>query len=75
MEVFIRRSCQFLTPKIDKINFNKKDFYHQEAVDNLKALHDNLLEMLKSSFNPRKIRMRLRELEFDKKEAEKVFPL
>ncbi len=57
------------------INFNEKDFYHAVAVDNLKALHDNVVEVLKASFTPREIRMRLRELEFDEKEAEKVFPL
>ena len=55
--------------------FNEKDFYHQAARDNLKALHDNVLEVLKASFTPREIRMRLRELEFDEKEAEKVFLL
>jgi len=57
------------------INFNEKDFYHQTAMDNLKALHDNMVEVLKVSFTPREIRMRLRELEFDEIEAEKVFPL
>ena len=57
------------------INFNEKDFYRQASVDNLKALHDNVLEMLKTSFTLREIRMRLRELEFEEKEAEKVFPL
>ncbi len=60
---------------IISISFNEKDFYHQAAMDNLKALHDNVLEMLKSSFTPREIRIRLRELEFDEKEAKKVFPL
>ncbi|MFX1387097.1 MAG: hypothetical protein ACFE9M_07785 [Promethearchaeota archaeon] len=61
--------------EIVNINFNEKDFYHQAAVDNLKALHDNIVEVLKASFTPREIRMRLRELEFDEKEAEIVFPL
>ncbi|UCC19370.1 MAG: hypothetical protein JSV62_14895 [Promethearchaeota archaeon] len=61
--------------EIININFNEKDFYHQAAVDNLKALHDNVVEVLKASFTPREIRMRLREVEFDEKEAEKVFPL
>ena len=60
---------------IININFNEKDFYHQTAMDNLRALHDNVLEVLKASFTPREVRMRLRELEFDEKEAEKVFPL
>jgi hypothetical protein len=70
----VREALSGLT-EIIKINFNEKDFYHQAAVDNLKALHDNVLEVLKASFTPREIRMRLRELEFDEKEAEKVFPL
>ena len=61
--------------EIININFNEKDFYHQAAFDNLKALHDSTVEVLKTSFNPREIRMRLRELEFDEKEAEFVFPL
>jgi hypothetical protein len=61
--------------EIVNINFNEKDFYHQAAVDNLEALHDNILEILKSSFTPREIRIKLRELEFDEKEAEQVFPL
>ncbi len=39
------------------------------------ALHDNVLEVLKASFTPREIRMRLREVEYDEKEAEIVFPL
>jgi hypothetical protein len=70
----IREALGGLT-EIVNINFNEKDFYHQAAVDNLKALHDNVLEVLKASFTPREIRMRLRELEFDEKEAEQVFPL
>lgn len=57
------------------INFNEKNFYHQAAMDNLTALHDNIVEVLKASFTPREIRIRLRELEFDEKEAEIVFPL
>ena len=60
---------------IININFNEKDFYHAAAVDNLKALHDNVLEILTASFTPREIRMRLREVEYDEKEAEIVFPL
>ena len=61
--------------EIININFNDKDFYHAAAVDNLKALHDNVLDILNASFTPREIRMRLREVEYDEKEAEKVFPL
>lgn len=70
----IRESLAGLTDIVN-LNFREKDFYYQAAVDNLKALHDNIVEVLKASFTPREIRMRLRELEFDEKEAEKVFPL
>ena len=70
----VREALTGLT-EIVKINFSDKSFYHQAAIDNLKALHDNVLEILKTSYSPREIRMRLRELEFDEKEAEKVFPL
>ena len=61
--------------EIITINLNEKDFYHAAAVDNLKALHDNVLEILNASFTPREIRIRLREVEYDEKEAEQVFPL
>jgi len=57
------------------INFAERDFYRQAAEDNLKALHDNIVEILKSSFTPREVRIKLRELEFDEREAEHVFPL
>ncbi|MFW9969589.1 MAG: hypothetical protein ACFFDF_05260 [Candidatus Odinarchaeota archaeon] len=60
---------------IINLNFREKDFYHQAGVDNLKVLNDNIVEILKTSFTHREIRIRLRELEFDEKEAEKVFPL
>ena len=61
--------------EIITINFNEKDFYHAAAVDNLKALHANVLEILNASFTPREIRIHLREVEYDEKEAEIVFPL
>jgi hypothetical protein len=70
----IRESLAGLNDIVN-LNFREKDFYYQAAVDNLKAIHDNLVEVLKASFTPREIRIRLRELEFDEKEAEKVFPL
>ena len=61
--------------EIININFTEKDFYSAAAVDNLKVLHDNIVEVVKTCFTPREIRMRLRELEFNEKEAEIVFPL
>ncbi len=59
--------------EIININFIEKDFYAQAAMDNLKALHDSVLEVLKKSFTPREIRMRLRALTFDDLETEKNY--
>lgn len=61
--------------EIVNINLNESNFYHVAAMDNLKALNENILEILKSSTYPREIRMKLRDLEFDEMEAEKNFPL
>ncbi|MHA2400909.1 MAG: hypothetical protein ACXADU_18735 [Promethearchaeota archaeon] len=44
------------------------------AMDNLENLHKNILEVLRSAFSPREVRIQLRELEADQKEAEEVFP-
>ena len=61
--------------EIIKINFTEKDFYSVAAIDNLKAINENMIKILKNSHNEREIRIRLREIEFDEKEAEKNFPL
>jgi len=61
--------------EIININFNDKDFYGIAAIDNLKALNENIIKILKKSHDPREIRMRLREIEYDEKDAEKHFPL
>ena len=61
--------------EIIKIKFNERDFYGQAAIDNLKAINENVVELLKDAHNAREIRIRLREIEFDEKEAEKLFPL
>ncbi len=61
--------------EIIKINLQEKNLFYQVAMDNLKALNENVVELLNKSFTPREVRIRLRELEFDEKEAEKIFPL
>ena len=68
------RECISGLYEIININFNENDFYHGAAIDNLKALNENIVEMLKSSNYPREARMKLREIEFDEIEAEKSFP-
>ena len=57
------------------ISFNESNIFHQVAMDNLINLNNNILEMLRESYTPREIGMRLREIEFDEKQAEEVFPL
>jgi len=61
--------------EIVNINLSESNFYHVAAMDNLKALNENIIEILKISTYPREVRMKLRELEFDEMEAEKSFPL
>jgi hypothetical protein len=69
------RECLTGLYDIMNINFSEKDIFHQIALDNLINLNNNILEILRGTFTPREIRMRLREIEFDEKQAEEVFPL
>ena len=69
------RECLTGLYEIININFNEKDFYHQASMDNLINLNNNILELLRNSHTPREIRIKLREIEFDEKQAEEVFPL
>ena len=69
----IRNSLSGLADIIN-INFTENNFYHQAGMDNLKALHDNLIELMKCTHAPREIRMKLRELEYDEIESDKPFP-
>ena len=61
--------------EIININLSNKDFFYKAAIDNLKALNENIIKILKQSNPPREVRMRLRELEFDEIDSEKNFPL
>lgn len=63
----IRESLEGLK-EIIMISLPEQDFYHQAALENLEALNDNIIEMLKLTNSPREIRMKLRELEFDEDE-------
>ena len=66
------RECLTGLCDIMNINFDDKNVFHQAAMDNL---INNILELLRESYTPREIRIRLREIEFDEKQAEEVFPL
>ena len=69
------RECLTGLYEIININFNEKDFYHQAAMDNLINLNNTILDLLRDTHTPREIRIRLRELEFDEKQTEEIFPL
>jgi hypothetical protein len=69
------RECLTGLCDVFNINFNENDIFCQVGMDNLKALHKNILGILRKSYTPREVRIRLREIEFDEKEAEEVFPL
>jgi len=61
--------------EIININLPEREFFYMAATDNLKAINDNVVNLLHQTFPPREIRMRMRELEFDEREAETDFPL
>jgi len=69
----IRESLSGLAD-IFNINFTDNNFYHQAGMDNLKALHENIIEIMKSSHAPRELRIKMRELEQDEIESDKPFP-
>jgi hypothetical protein len=69
------RECLAGLSDVLNINFNENDIFRQIGMDNLKALHKNVLTILKKTTTPRQVRIRLRNIEFDEKEAEEVFPL
>jgi hypothetical protein len=68
------RECISGLSEILNINFQENNIYRQVGMDNLKVLHENIVQILKQSSTPREVRIRLRELEFDEREAEKDFP-
>ena len=68
------RECISGLNEIFDINFLDNNIYHQMGMDNLKALHDNIIELMKHTYTPREVRIRIREIEYDDKEAKKSFP-
>ena len=59
--------------EIFDICFLERNIYRQMGMDNLKALHDNIIEMLKHTYSPREVRIKLREIEYDGLEAPNSF--
>ena len=68
----IRESISGLA-EILKINFNEKNIYYQMGMDNLRALHDNIIEVMKGSHAPREIRIKMREIEAEEQETNNPF--
>ena len=68
----MRKSIKGLE-EILKINFLEKDIYYKMGMDNLNALHEIIIELLKHTYSPREVRMRLREIEHDEKISQESF--
>jgi hypothetical protein len=68
----IRESIKGLT-EILKIILSEDDIYYIMSIDNLNALHEHLLTIMKHAYTPRAVRMKLREVEYDEQEAQETF--
>ncbi|MEJ2250923.1 MAG: hypothetical protein P8Y70_01725 [Candidatus Lokiarchaeota archaeon] len=51
--------------EILNINYDKDNLYYQAGLDNLIGIKENLLEILKKSYSPHQIDLKLREIELD----------
>jgi len=70
--VKIRESLEGLKDILD-ICFFERNIYKQMGMDNLKALHGNVVELLKHTYSPREVRIKMRELEYEGLEAPSSF--
>ncbi|TFG23235.1 MAG: hypothetical protein EU533_03375 [Promethearchaeota archaeon] len=59
--------------EIIKINFLENNIYHKLSMDNINALNNNVMELLKHMYSPRLVRMKLREIQFDEQEAQETY--
>jgi hypothetical protein len=59
--------------EIIKINFLENNIYHKLSMDNLNALNENVIELLKFVYSPRVVRMKLREIEYDEQETQETY--
>jgi hypothetical protein len=57
----IRESLEGLKD-IFKICFMENNIYYKCGIDNIEAIHKNTVEILNLMYTPRKVRMKLREL-------------
>jgi len=59
--------------EIIKINFLENNIYHKLSMDNINALNDNIIELLKQVYSPRLVRMKLREIKYDEQETQETY--
>jgi len=55
--------------EILKISFLDNNIYFQLGIDNINNLHDNVLELMKHTYSPRQVRIKLRQIRVDELEA------
>ena len=53
--------------EILSINLDEENIFYQCAVDNLEILKETIIDLLKRDYNPKEIKIKMRELEFDLK--------
>jgi hypothetical protein len=68
----IRESLSGLKEILD-ICFFERNIYKQMGMDNLRALNENVIELLKHTYSPREVRIKMRELEYEGLEAPNSF--
>ncbi|MHA1320211.1 MAG: hypothetical protein ACTSQ1_10415, partial [Promethearchaeota archaeon] len=50
--------------EILNMNLDKENIFYQCAVDNLESLKETIIDLLKKDYNPKEIKIKLRDLEF-----------
>jgi hypothetical protein len=68
----IRESLTGLKEILD-ICFFERNIYKQLGMDNIESIHDNIIELLKHTYSPREVRIKMREIEYDDLEAQNSF--
>jgi hypothetical protein len=53
--------------EILNMNLDKDNIFYQSAVDNLESLKETIIDLLKKDYDPKEIKIKLRDLEFDMK--------
>jgi hypothetical protein len=59
--------------EIFRINFLEKNLYYKCGIDNIQAIHKYVIELLNHKYTPRKVRIKLREINSDELEAQEPF--